>query len=282
MTTAGKDCTLILIIDSHSALCRSSETDFERRRRLVKAYEKDLRQKQRNEHQKKSPDELVPMTSSSSFPAGTWSLKRNANANDTDEELQKKVDRAHRNWMKNSPLLYDFAMVQALEWPSLTVQWLPEKLEVDADFFAHRLLLGTYSSHTDPKKRKDFLMVAIVNIPRDLSEKQEVNEYEPEGRLHPSENAYLRSNVEIETRLLHKGEVNRARYMPQNSRIIATKSGGNGEVYLFDIGTQKKFDDVNFCHTLLLRGCGYSMNPRLACSDSLLQAHEGRLRTGLE
>eukprot|EP00960_Hanusia_phi_P049614 759668-Hanusia_phi.AAC.2 len=233
---------------------RTSEVDFERRRQLVKAYEKDLRKKQREEQQNKSLDELVPLTSSSSFPAGTWSQCKATNRNDTDEELQKKIDRAHRNWMKNSPLLYDFAMVQALEWPSLTAQWLPEKIEVDADFCAHRLLLGTYCSHSDTKKRKDFLMVAYMNIPRDLSAKQEVNEYEPEGRSHPSENAYLRANVEMETRLLHKGEVNRARYMPQNSSIIATKSGANGEVFLFDIGTQKKFDDVNYCHTLYLRG----------------------------
>lgn len=30
-------------------------------------------------------------------------------------------------WKKNSPFLYDMVVTQALEWPTLTVQWLPDK-----------------------------------------------------------------------------------------------------------------------------------------------------------
>ena len=29
-------------------------------------------------------------------------------------------------WKKNTPFLYDLVMTHALEWPSLTVQWLPD------------------------------------------------------------------------------------------------------------------------------------------------------------
>jgi hypothetical protein len=28
-------------------------------------------------------------------------------------------------WKKNTPFLYDLVVTHALEWPSLTVQWLP-------------------------------------------------------------------------------------------------------------------------------------------------------------
>ena len=28
-------------------------------------------------------------------------------------------------WKKNSPILYELVVSQALEWPSLTVEWLP-------------------------------------------------------------------------------------------------------------------------------------------------------------
>lgn len=28
-------------------------------------------------------------------------------------------------WKKNAPLLYDVVLTHALDWPSLTVQWLP-------------------------------------------------------------------------------------------------------------------------------------------------------------
>lgn len=30
-------------------------------------------------------------------------------------------------WKKNTPFLYDLVVTHALEWPSLTVQWLPDK-----------------------------------------------------------------------------------------------------------------------------------------------------------
>lgn len=29
-------------------------------------------------------------------------------------------------WKKNSPFLYDLVVTHALEWPSLTCQWLPQ------------------------------------------------------------------------------------------------------------------------------------------------------------
>ena len=31
----------------------------------------------------------------------------------------------HKLWKKNAPLLYDLTMAHVLEYPSLTVQWLP-------------------------------------------------------------------------------------------------------------------------------------------------------------
>ena len=42
------------------------------------------------------------------------------------------IRRRHRSspflkqiWKKNCPFLYDLVMTHALEWPSLTVEWLP-------------------------------------------------------------------------------------------------------------------------------------------------------------
>ena len=41
---------------------------------------------------------------------------------------------------------YDLVMTHALEWPSLTVQWLPDVTRADGkDYAAHRLLLGTHT-----------------------------------------------------------------------------------------------------------------------------------------
>jgi len=30
-------------------------------------------------------------------------------------------------WKKNTPFLYDLVLTHALEWPTLTVDWLPDK-----------------------------------------------------------------------------------------------------------------------------------------------------------
>lgn len=34
----------------------------------------------------------------------------------------------HRIWRRNAPFLYDVILVYTSEWPSLTVQWLPDKV----------------------------------------------------------------------------------------------------------------------------------------------------------
>ena len=36
---------------------------------------------------------------------------------------------AYYTWKKNTPLLYDLLMTADLGWPSLTVQWFPDKLK---------------------------------------------------------------------------------------------------------------------------------------------------------
>ena len=42
------------------------------------------------------------------------------------------------------------------------------------------------------------------------------------------------SRITVVQRINHDGEVNRARYMPQNQNIIATKTVA-GDVYIFDL-----------------------------------------------
>lgn len=35
----------------------------------------------------------------------------------------------YKTWKKNAPFLYDMMLSTALEWPTLTTQWLPDKQE---------------------------------------------------------------------------------------------------------------------------------------------------------
>lgn len=58
------------------------------------------------------------------FRAPGSSLSLPAVLEDTVEE--RVISEEYKIWKKNTPFLYDLVMTHALEWPSLTVQWLPD------------------------------------------------------------------------------------------------------------------------------------------------------------
>uniref|UniRef100_A0A2K5D397 Histone-binding protein RBBP4-like N-terminal domain-containing protein n=1 Tax=Aotus nancymaae TaxID=37293 RepID=A0A2K5D397_AOTNA len=44
-----------------------------------------------------------------------------------DDAVEEPViNEEYKIWKKNTPFLYDLVMTHALEWPSLTAQWLPD------------------------------------------------------------------------------------------------------------------------------------------------------------
>ncbi|KAG9492939.1 hypothetical protein GDO78_001079 [Eleutherodactylus coqui] len=54
-------------------------------------------------------------------------------------------------------------MTHALEWPSLTAQWLPDVTRPEGkDFSIHRLVLGTHTSD-----EQNHLVIASVQLPND-------------------------------------------------------------------------------------------------------------------
>jgi histone-binding protein RBBP4 len=96
----------------------------------------------------------------------------------------------------------------------------------------HRLLLGTHTSG----QAQDYLQIATVQIPKRsgaTADKLDRDSYDDErgelgGYTIPSQ-----PRIQIIQKINHSGEVNRARYMPQNPDLIATKSV-SGEVLIFD------------------------------------------------
>ena len=44
----------------------------------------------------------------------------------TVADSEKIINEEYKVWKKNSPFLYDLVYTHALEWPTLTVQWLPD------------------------------------------------------------------------------------------------------------------------------------------------------------
>ncbi|GMF54029.1 unnamed protein product [Phytophthora fragariaefolia] len=167
-----------------------------------------------------------------------------------DAAMQEKlINEEYKIWKKNTPFLYDLVMTHALEWPSLSVQWLPNSHTYDAftdgvdssagdDFSVHKLLLGTHTSGAE----QNHLMVAEVRLP--------LEDTEIDARKYDEESQELggfggvSGKVDIKIRINHDGEVNRARYMPSDEMIVATKTP-HAEVHVFDISKRPSQPEEN-------------------------------------
>lgn len=57
-----------------------------------------------------------------------------------DDAIEERViNEEYKIWKKNTPFLYDLVMTHALEWPSLTAQWLPDVTKPEGkDYSVHR------------------------------------------------------------------------------------------------------------------------------------------------
>lgn len=134
-------------------------------------------------------------------------------------------------WKKNSPFLYDYLLSHALEWPSLTVEWLPET-RPDGDSLRQKLLLGTHTADGE----QNHVMIAEVSLPTATS-LVDLSEYSTaHGGLGGVEGA---SRVEVVQAIAYETEINRARAQPQNGNLIAVK-GDVADVHIFDLSSQSK------------------------------------------
>ncbi|MCJ1369846.1 Histone acetyltransferase type B subunit 2 [Loxospora ochrophaea] len=153
-----------------------------------------------------------------------------------DERTEEKIiNEEYKTWKKNAPFLYDLMLSTALEWPTLTTQWLPDKQSIpDKDYSTHRLLIGTHTSG----EAQNYLQIAHVQLPNPVTpdaadyddEKEEIGGY---GGGVAKKTAPTEVKFNIVQKIDHKGEVNKARYQPQNPNIIATMCT-DGRVMIWD------------------------------------------------
>ncbi|KAL8827682.1 MAG: hypothetical protein Q9191_003042 [Dirinaria sp. TL-2023a] len=153
-----------------------------------------------------------------------------------DEQLQEKIiNEEYKTWKKNAPFLYDLMLSTALEWPTLTTQWLPDVQSIpDKNFSTHRLLIGTHTSG----EAQNYLQIAHVQLPKPIpldaadydEERQDLGGYGGGTTKKPS-------NVDVKFNIIqkidHPREINKARYQPQNPNIIATMCT-DGRIMIFD------------------------------------------------
>jgi len=51
-------------------------------------------------------------------------------AGDDDQATEERmIAEEYKIWKKNTPFLYDCVVTHALDWPSLTVDWMEERVE---------------------------------------------------------------------------------------------------------------------------------------------------------
>nr|GLL45582.1 WD-40 repeat-containing protein MSI1 [Ipomoea trifida] len=147
-------------------------------------------------------------------------------------------------WKMSAPFQYDLVVTHALRWPSLTVEWLPDLEERQGgDYSVQKMIIGTKARiHLD-----NYLFLAQVQLPIG------------EGGGVDSKGDFSSSGgiVRIVQQMRHDGKVKRARYMPQNPSIIATKTISS-QIFLFDCS---KYPPEGYMHGLCnpdLRLTGHS------------------------
>ena len=139
---------------------------------------------------------------------------------------EKIINEEYKIWKKNAPFLYDLVVTHALVWPTLSVQWFPDvESDPSKDYSIHRILAGTHTSDS----QQNYLQIIAVHMPKEdavlEAHDTDTTEYGGHGQGE--------CRISTTHRICHDGEVNRARYMPQNPCIIATKAP-SGSLYLFD------------------------------------------------
>ncbi|KAG2388724.1 hypothetical protein C9374_000163 [Naegleria lovaniensis] len=167
----------------------------------------------------------------------------------SDDREEKIINEEYKIWKKNTSFLYDLIITHALEWPSLTVEWLPEKRQHDTHS-TQKLILGTHTSQSE----QNYLLIAEAELPINNSD-VDIRRYDSSNGESGSLGTSMgKGKVECVQRINHEGEVNRARYMPQHPEYIATKCV-NGQVLIFKYTEFESVPKTNQCTpTLRLKG----------------------------
>lgn len=111
------------------------------------------------------------------------------------------------------------------------------------------MILGTHTTDGE----QNYLMIAEARLPLEDTE-IDARKYDDE-RGEAGGFGGVSSKIEVTQKINHEGEVNRARYMPQNPYLIATKSVSS-EVYVFDwsMHPSKPAADGTFAPDMVLKG----------------------------
>nr|KJB54377.1 hypothetical protein B456_009G031600 [Gossypium raimondii] len=137
---------------------------------------------------------------------------------------QPSVDEKYTQWKSLVPVLYDWLANHNLVWPSLSCRWGPQ-LEQATYKNRQRLYLSEQTDGSVPNT----LVIANCEVvkPR-VAAAEHISQFNEEAR-----SPFVKKYKTI----IHPGEVNRIRELPQSSRIVATHTD-SPDVLIWDVEAQ--------------------------------------------
>lgn len=142
-------------------------------------------------------------------------------------EPELDIKEEYKLWRKNCKYMYEYVSETALTWPSLTIQWLPEH-KID-DVIHAKLLLGTHTAGVDP----EYLKLVSTKLPKlDVELTLEHTQ-----QNDPTQKPKVSSIIKISKKFEVGSEINRARYMPQDSNVVAALLN-SGQVDIFALNQE--------------------------------------------
>ncbi|KAF5726062.1 putative WD-repeat protein [Tripterygium wilfordii] len=134
------------------------------------------------------------------------------------------VDEKYTQWKSLVPVLYDWLANHNLVWPSLSCRWGPQ-LDVATYKNRQRLYLSEQTDGSVPNT----LVIANCEVvkPR-VAAAEHISQFNEEAR-----SPFVKKYKTI----IHPGEVNRIRELPQNANIVATHTD-SPDVLIWDVEAQ--------------------------------------------
>ncbi|GLT79078.1 hypothetical protein SLA2020_505850 [Shorea laevis] len=137
---------------------------------------------------------------------------------------QPSIDEKYTQWKSLVPVLYDWLANHNLVWPSLSCRWGPQ-LEKATYKNRQRLYL---SEQTDGSVPNTLVIANCEVVKRRVAAAEHISQFNEEAR-----SPFVKKYKTI----IHPGEINRIRELPQNSKIVATHTD-SPDVLIWDVEAQ--------------------------------------------
>ncbi|KAL6563294.1 WD-40 repeat-containing protein msi4 [Orobanche hederae] len=147
-----------------------------------------------------------------------------------DRAAERSVEDRYTQWKSLVPVLYDWLANHNLVWPSLSCRWGPQ---VEHATYKNRQRLYL-SEQTDGSVPNTLVIANVEVVKARVAAAEHIAQFNEESR-----SPFVKKSKTI----IHPGEVNRIRELPQNSNIVATHTD-SPDVLIWDVETQSNRQPV--------------------------------------